>query len=253
VAFTIRLIEATDKLESGFRGKSNENFGSIVVNFNITSEGVLKLIAHNGESLDIPLNNFFASKLYAQQVGGTQPASETNSGKARIATLDEVIAGDSDFTIVTPLKLLQKLEDFFSKATHLGDAAEELTIGHDSLLTQILGTLGLKSVNNALAVFDLSFLQANTNYTFKLPDANPGGITVLNHWDYLVNKPTFFFQQDTASMVWTIIHNKGKKCICQSFNESGEQVFGKIQHVSDNELQITFNSLETGYALLIGI
>lgn len=253
VAFTVTFIEATDTLESGFRGKSNGNFGAMVVDCELTPEGVLRLITKNNDSLSVPLSTFFASKLYAQQVAGTPPASETTAGRAKVATLEEVIAGESDFTIVTPLKLFQKLEDFFSNATHLADAADEISIGHTEALIKVLGPLSLSNPANAKATFNLDFLQANTNYEFKLPDTNPGGTTVLNDYNYLVNKPNFFFTQESASNVWAITHNIGKKVICQTFNDDGEQIFGSIKHIDDNELHITFNSLETGYALLMGI
>ncbi|GAB3511712.1 hypothetical protein [Emticicia fontis] len=135
----------------------------------------------------------------------------------------------------------------------VGKDDDSIEIGKSDSITKVVGDFVLQNINNAKAFFSLDFLQTNKNYTFKLPDANPDGITVLNDWNYLVNVPTFFFTQDTAANTWIIPHNKGQKCMCQTFDETGKQIFGSIMQINDNELQVTFNSSETGYALLMGI
>ncbi|MBA4852086.1 phage tail protein [Emticicia sp. BO119] len=140
-----------------------------------------------------------------------------------------------------------------TKQLPIGSKSEKITLGNGDSITSFLGGVEMTNVIGGRAKIGTDLLQSNTDYTFKFPDANPDGITVLNDWNYIVSKPTFFFQQDTPASTWTIIHGIGKKVICQAFNISGEQVFGKIQHISDNELHITFNTPETGYALLMGI
>lgn len=134
------LIQGEDKLESGFRSKANANFNSIVTESEIDNSGNLLLKSVNG-NIVTPLSDFFATKLYATEVAATPPASEIVAGRVRLATDIEAIAGTNDSTFISPLKLAQKLEDYFSNATHIGDASNELLIGYDLSETKILGSL----------------------------------------------------------------------------------------------------------------
>lgn len=179
----ITLIEPTDTLESGFRAKSNANFNSIVIYGKVDANGNLVLESENG-NITVPLSDFFASKGYAANVASTPPASEITSGRARIATDVEVIAGVNDSTIVTPLKLTQKNEDSFSKATHLADASVALSIGNNSSLVSILGRLGVLNTNNFLGELSVNNLTANRVAT--LPDRN----IEINKWSDLSGVPT---------------------------------------------------------------
>lgn len=185
MALPVTLIESTDTLESGFRAKSNANFNSIVVDGEIDVDGNLVLQSANG-NIEVPLSDTFATKGYAAGVASTPPASETTSGRARFATDTETIAGTNDSTIVTPLKLLVKLEDYFSKATHLGDSSEEINIGNNSSLTQILGRFGILNTDNFLGEFSVTDLTANRVAT--LPDRN----IEINKWADLSGVPTSF-------------------------------------------------------------
>jgi hypothetical protein len=113
-------------------------------------------------------------------------------------------------------------------------------------------SVGLNSANNAVANFNTDLLQTNGTYTYKLPDSNIGGITVLNDWNYLLNKPTkrFFFQQNTAASTWVITHGLGEKCIVQTFDLDDNQIYGNVKN-SATEIHVVFKTLETGYAICL--
>lgn len=59
------------------------------------------------------------------------------------------------------------------------------------------------------------------------------------------------FTQGVASAVWTITHNKGYYPIVQSWNSTGLVINGTIQHVSINQLTITFATPQSGGARLV--
>lgn len=113
--------------------------------------------------------------------------------------------------------------------------------------TEVYGKFGIKNTDEKLGSFDMSLLTDDRDYTF--PDRD----IVVNDWDYLDNKPTKYFEQNIPSNHWIIVHDFGKKALCQTFNPSGAQVFGDIQQVSNIELHVKFSKNETGYALLMGI
>jgi hypothetical protein len=112
--------------------------------------------------------------------------------------------------------------------------------------------VGLNSANNANANFNTDLLQTNGNYTYKLPDSNIGGITVLNDWNYLLNKPTkrFLFQQNAAASTWVITHGLGEKCLIQTFDLDDNQIYGNVKN-SATEIHVVFKTLETGYAICL--
>lgn len=169
------------------------------------------------------------------------------------AGLDDPTRNKTDWRSDT--QILAEIPNFLENnpLINIGRKAEQVNVGLPEGLVSVLGKLGIKNPLGALVQFDTGLLQSNTNYTFKFPDANPEGITVLNDWNYIVAKPTFFAQQEFASDTWVVSHQLGKKCICQTYNTNGDQIFGNIKQLSDNELQVTFKSLEMGYALIIAI
>lgn len=56
--------------------------------------------------------------------------------------------------------------------------------------------------------------------------------------------------QASASTLWIINHNLGYKPSVQMFNTGGLEVLGEIQHVSDNQTTVTFNTIVAGIARL---
>lgn len=57
-------------------------------------------------------------------------------------------------------------------------------------------------------------------------------------------------QQLIAATTWTITHGLGKKPAVQVFDSGGAECFGEVEHVSDNQLTITFSAAFGGNAYL---
>ena len=56
--------------------------------------------------------------------------------------------------------------------------------------------------------------------------------------------------QASALTVWLINHNLGYIPSVQTFNTGGLEVLGEIQHVSNNQITVTFNTIVAGTARL---
>lgn len=56
--------------------------------------------------------------------------------------------------------------------------------------------------------------------------------------------------QASASDIWTINHNLGYRPSAQTFNVGGIEVLGEVQHISSNQLTVTFNTAIAGTARL---
>jgi hypothetical protein len=57
--------------------------------------------------------------------------------------------------------------------------------------------------------------------------------------------------QVSESIAWTINHNLGYKPSVQMFNVGGLEVLGEIQHISNNQVTVLFNTPLSGYARLV--
>lgn len=74
-------------------------------------------------------------------------------------------------------------------------------------------------------------------------------IAVFN--DYLSKSPPpFEFEQPTPESVWAITHNMGKYPSVTTIDEYGYECYGQIQHISKNEITITFENNLKGIATL---
>jgi len=62
---------------------------------------------------------------------------------------------------------------------------------------------------------------------------------------------SYTHQQMVPAAVWTITHNLGKRPSVDVFDSTGHgPVFGDVEHVSDNQLAITFGAAFGGVAYL---
>lgn len=61
----------------------------------------------------------------------------------------------------------------------------------------------------------------------------------------------FNHTQGSAGTVWTINHNLGFKPSVQTFNTGGLEVIGEVQHTTNNQTTVTFNTAVSGTARLI--
>jgi hypothetical protein len=60
----------------------------------------------------------------------------------------------------------------------------------------------------------------------------------------------FHFVQGAPSAFWTVVHSLGFRPDVQVFDSSGDQVEGDVDHVSVDELTITFSAAFSGVAEL---
>ncbi len=59
----------------------------------------------------------------------------------------------------------------------------------------------------------------------------------------------YIHEQLTASQIWTVTHNLNKRPSVSSLDSSGNVVYGHIEHISENELQIEFKFAFAGVAV----
>ena len=60
----------------------------------------------------------------------------------------------------------------------------------------------------------------------------------------------FIWEQNSASTLWTVIHNLEKKPSVIVIDSAGTEVIGHTQYISDTELTITFSAAFKGKAIL---
>lgn len=58
----------------------------------------------------------------------------------------------------------------------------------------------------------------------------------------------YIHEQTNASDIWNVIHNLQKKPSVSTVDSSGGVVYGHVEHLSDNELRITFKYPFSGNA-----
>jgi len=72
-------------------------------------------------------------------------------------------------------------------------------------------------------------------------------------WNILQNlyvRDHFIHTQSVASTTWTVTHNMGKRPSVSIVDSSGDEVIGQVNHVSINQLTITFSAAFSGVAYL---
>lgn len=65
------------------------------------------------------------------------------------------------------------------------------------------------------------------------------------------DQDSFDFTQASPTAVWVIPHNLGREPIVQTYTVGGLQMFGAVQHLSDNQVNVYFNAPTAGTARLI--
>lgn len=113
-------INLNDKLRSGFRVKYNLLVDKVIKAGKAVPKGIT-LITHDNSEIEIDLTEFFYSKEILDDLFFIDYATEEEAGKIRIATIEEVLAGEDDLTVVTPYKLAQMLFSFSGRAVIAGE------------------------------------------------------------------------------------------------------------------------------------
>lgn len=113
-------IQLVDKLRTGFRAKYNLLLNKVIKDGAATENG-FKLITHDGSLLEIDLLEYFYNKEQIDELFFIEYATEEEAGKIRIATMEEVIDGEDDVTVVTPYKLAQMLGTTIGRSVIAGE------------------------------------------------------------------------------------------------------------------------------------
>jgi hypothetical protein len=97
-------INGTDKLESGFRSKFNNNAQLLITGFTDNGDGTVTVTLFGGGSLPMALTGSFYTKSQVNTLvaPATAQATYTTLGLVSIATLLEVNAGATENKVVVP-------------------------------------------------------------------------------------------------------------------------------------------------------
>jgi len=124
-------INLNDKLRTGFRVKYNLLVDKVIKDGQAYTSGI-KLITHDGTEIEIDITEFFYTKEAIDEMFFIDYATEEEAGKIRIATIEEVLDGEDDTTVVTPYKLFQMLNGISGRYVTAG---EDLVAGDYVYLT----------------------------------------------------------------------------------------------------------------------
>ena len=134
-----------------------------------------------------------------------------------------------------------------------------------AFMDYIVGSHILISEQNEISIFGHFLIDS---YTINNPDddfytlnltsvAGNGNLTELLYYDFaiftpsaLVNDKNFVFSQNVASATWNVQHNLDKFPSCTMVLSTGQQGFGDVTFIDENNLTITFASAETGKAYI---
>jgi hypothetical protein len=97
-------INLADKLRSGFRVKYNLLVDKVIEDGQAIPTG-FKVITHDNSEIEVDLTEYFYNKETIDEMFFIEYATEEEAGKIRIATIEEVLEGEDDLTVVTPYKL----------------------------------------------------------------------------------------------------------------------------------------------------
>ena len=134
-----------------------------------------------------------------------------------------------------------------------------------AFMDYIVGSHILISEQKEISVFGHFLIDS---YTINNPDddfytlnltsvAGNGNLTELLYYDFaiftpsaLINDKNFVFSQNVASATWNVQHNLDKFPSCTMVLSTGQQGFGDVTFIDENNLTITFASAETGKAYI---
>ena len=167
--------------------------------------------------------------------------------------------GAGDFygpSIGTPMTSITTMQVYKS------DRSEQNVV---AFMNYIVGSHILISKQNDINVFGHFMIDS---YTINNPDDNfytlnltsvagNGNLTELLYYDFaiftpsaLINDKNFVFSQNVASATWNVQHNLDKFPSCTMVLSTGQQGFGDVTFIDENNLTITFASAETGKAYI---
>ena len=142
------------------------------------------------------------------------------------------------------------------------DVSSQNVVG---FMDYLVGSNMLVSQQNAISTFGHFLIDSYTIndpddgfYTLNLTNIGGNGkLTDLLYYDFAVFTPSssvgdknFVYPQDQAANPWVIQHNLNKFPSCTMVLSTGQQGFGDVTFIDENNLTITFASAETGKAYI---
>tara|TARA_R110000787_G_scaffold155891_1_gene269747 strand:+ start:1164 stop:1850 length:687 start_codon:yes stop_codon:yes gene_type:complete len=132
-----------------------------------------------------------------------------------------------------------------------------------AFMNYLVGSHILISEQNEISTFGHFLIDSYTAstagfYTLNLTNiGGNGNVSDLIYYDFAVFTPSalvsdknFVFSQNVASATWNVQHNLDKFPSCTMVLSTGQQGFGDVTFIDENNLTITFASAETGKAYI---
>lgn len=217
---------------------TDSNSGNATKNF--TAQSIADLFNANGSIGIVNQNNF---QFQTNLVGGRKPGTVSFT------------AGGGDGTSLASLTTI-KISKFAASTNLILDYIETL-VGEYVMLAQIddLNNFGIYKLDSLTQdVTETDFY--NANFTFIGSNGNldsekyygliiyPGGSAEAE------GDKNFVFTQASASATWTVQHNLNKFPSCTMVLSTGQQGYGDVNFIDENNLTITFASAESGKAYI---
>ena len=206
---------------------------------NFTAQSIADLFNENSSIGILGQNNFlFQSNINT----GRQPGTISFT------------AGNGEGTAFSNISTI-KISNSSSAGNYIVDYLETL-VGEYVMLAQI------DNLNN-FGIYKLSALTQDVaeptfyNASFTLIDSN-GVLAIDKYYGFavypnpvdVVGDKNFVFNQAVASATWTVQHNLDKFPSCTMVLGTGQQGYGDVTFIDENNLTITFASAESGKAYI---
>ena len=217
---------------------TDSNSGNATKNF--TAQSIADLFNANGSIGIVNQNNF---QFQTNLTGGRKPGTVSFT------------AGGGDGTSLASLTTI-KISKFAASTNLILDYIETL-VGEYVMLAQIddLNNFGIYKLDSLTQdVTEIDFY--NANFTFIGSNGNldsekyygliiyPGGSAEAE------GDKNFVFTQAVASATWTVQHNLNKFPSCTMVLSTGQQGYGDVTFIDENNLTITFAGAESGKAYI---
>lgn len=257
---------------------SNYNSGSITRAWSVTStptgtltgSGVTLSLVYGGNYYDANYSiSLTSSLLYTHQVYSWFTINETVS-KSYNTFAQTPPDYEAFVQAVSALKL--KLDEAINKCLEHTKLKADFEYAQ-TLLMHIIDKLKVSDLTNVykdlkdlLSVLNGNGIPAYTPTNLPIPPYNLGVLSgaawgtitgnIQNQTDLwtiiedIYVRDHYIHTQAVASTTWTVTHNMGKNPSVSIIDSSGDEVLGEVNHISDNQLTITFTAAFSGVAYL---
>ena len=110
---------------------------------------------------------------------------------------------------------------------------------------------GVVSVVDPLVYDPTSGLLSVNTSEFDMAGTADAALQAAKNYTDQHTTPHVTYSQNTSQSVWTIQHNLNTKPVVTVVDSANQEVYGNVQYIDFNSLQITFASAFSGTAYLI--